>query len=65
MWTTSAIPLLTIYQKIVDNTPVKKIQTFVTDKGFAKLKALAKRHGVSMGRIIDRLLEKLEVPEPK
>lgn len=59
------IPLLTIYQKIVDNTPVKKIQTFITDKGFGKLKALAKRHGVSMGRIIDRLLEKLEVPEPK
>lgn len=44
---------------------MKKVQTHVTDKGFAKLKALAKRHGVSMGRIIDRLLEKLEVPEPK
>lgn len=56
---------MTIYRKIVDNTSVKKVQTHVTDKGFAKLKALAKRHGVSMGRIIDRLLEKLEVPEPK
>lgn len=59
------ILLLTICRKIVDNTSVKKVQTYVTDKGFAKLKALAKRHGVSMGRIIDRLLEKLEVPEPK
>lgn len=49
----------------MDNTSVKKLQTHVSDRGFAKLKALAKRHGVSMGRVIDRLLEKLEVPEPK
>ena len=48
-----------------DNTQVKKIQTHITDKGFAKLKAIAKRYGISMGRVIDRLLERVEIPEPK
>ncbi len=42
----------------MDNTNVKKIQTWVTAQTFKKLKQMAALRGVSMGRIIDELLEK-------
>lgn len=42
---------------------MRKIQTLVLLKTYLKLKALAALRGVSMGRVIDSLLENVEVPE--
>ena len=42
---------------------MRKIQTFISNASYAKLKALAAFHGKTMGDIIDSLLRKVEGPK--